>query len=379
LKRRVGEISSRWGKLRLSGDVRFRYEGFFNQGFDAEADEDARNRLRLRVRAQLSGEINEHFDWGVRVASGSFTEPVATNQTLTQFYNRKPIALDRAFIHFDSGSDADASSPARLELVAGKFDYPWKRTSATFDGDLQPEGLAEKVAFPVSREAALRRVTLVAWQLPFKERSIGADAFILGGQVLTDWQLSDNLSLSLAGAFHDFEQVDLIPPALGVSPTLVNAGLEYGTTNALMIDPGTHTLQFRSEFRVVDTLVELGYAGLGERWPLLVRANWIRNTSAFNNQKDGGMAQVHLGRKSAAGDCFAGWDYLRLERESFPSVFVDADLQQTNSNAHRLMFGYTLQPKIGFDFQYILHRKLESTAIDSRWLNRVQFDVTYRF
>src|SRR5205823_687267 len=63
LTRKVDDLVSRWGKFKLSGDVRVRYEGFFNQGFDALTDIAARNRERLRVRAQLSSAINDHFDW----------------------------------------------------------------------------------------------------------------------------------------------------------------------------------------------------------------------------------------------------------------------------------------------------------------------------
>jgi hypothetical protein len=374
LSKKVEDLSKRWGKLKLSGDLRFRYEGFFNQGFDGPTDVDSRNRLRMRARAQLSGEIDKHFDWAVRITTGSFTDPISTNQSLTDFYNRKPIGLDRAFIHFNSKTD-----PVQLDLVAGKFDFPWKRTLVTFDNDLQPEGIAESLKFDTGDGTPLRAVKLTAWQLPFKERSVGADAFILGGQILTEWKLSDNWSASLSGAFHDFEQVDLIPPSLNVSPTLVNAGLEYGTTNVVVVNPFTGAPQFRSEFRVIDTIAELKYTGFDEHWPLILRANWIHNTSAFNNQKDGGLASVELGRRQDKGDWFFGWDWYKTEREVFPSVFMESDFIQTNGLSHRLSASYMYLKNVEFDVQYILTRRLQTTAPENRWLNRVQVDFIYKW
>jgi len=81
----------------------------------------------------------------------------------------------------------------------------------------------------------LRALEFTAWQLPYRERTIGADAVLFGGQVLTDWKFSDNWAATLTGTFHDFEQVDVIPPATGVSPTLVNAGFDYATTNTVFV------------------------------------------------------------------------------------------------------------------------------------------------
>src|SRR5205085_3688521 len=37
-QKHVEELYRRFGSLRFSGDIRFRYEGFYNQGFDALAE-----------------------------------------------------------------------------------------------------------------------------------------------------------------------------------------------------------------------------------------------------------------------------------------------------------------------------------------------------
>ncbi len=88
-------------------------------------DVSARNRYRVRVRAGITGKIDNHFDWGIRLASGSFTDPISVNQTLTDFYERKPIAIDRAFLHFTTDTKqvnfdahADGQTP---ETILGEI------------------------------------------------------------------------------------------------------------------------------------------------------------------------------------------------------------------------------------------------------------------
>lgn len=375
LAKRVDNIEKLWGNFKLSGDLRFRAESLWNQGFDALNDVNSRNRLRVRARVQLTSKINDHFDWGIRVASGSLDDPTSTNQTLTTFFDRKPIAIDRAFLHFQTDT-----KPGNLEIYAGKFDPTWKKTSLTFDPDVQVEGVSERVRVKLGDDTPLRGLSFTAWQLPIAERSTLADAYIFGGQVLTEWQWNDNWTSSLAGTFHDFEQANVIPSALGVSSTLINAGLEYGTTNTLFLDPVTGLPQFRSKFRAIDVLGDLSYRGFGPRAPVTLTAEWLHNTSAFNNQKDGGYAQIAIGRKKEQGDFEFDYNFYKAEREVFPSVFMESDVGiQTNSVAHWFGFSYMLQNKVQFQSTYFLTRRLQTTSPENRWLNRFQLDMIYSF
>jgi hypothetical protein len=381
LKKQVDELSRRWGKLRLSGDVSVRAESFFNQGFDAPADLGARNRFRLRARVQLASEITKNFDWGIRLASGSFDNPVSPQQSFTDYYDRKPFAIDRAYIHYDSKTER-----ANFEAYGGKFEVPWKRTSVTFDEDVQVEGFTERLRVGVSKDGVLRSVAVTAWQLPYRERSIGVDAVLYGGQVLTEWKWSENWASTVTGAFHTFEQVNLIPPALNVSPTLVNAGFDYGTTNTVVINPFTNLPEYRSEFRVIDMIAEIRYAGFGEktndvpRWPIVLRADWVHNTSAFNNQRDGGTLEFEIGRTREQNDLAFNYLFWKTEREIFPSVFMDSEMIiQTNSVSHAVRGAYMLNKQVQLNARYLLHRRLQTVLPVNRWQNHVQVDMIYRF
>ena len=49
-------------------------------------------------------------------------------------------------------------------MYAGKFEATWKRTSLTFDPDIQPEGASERLKIPLTETGVLKGVTLTAWE-----------------------------------------------------------------------------------------------------------------------------------------------------------------------------------------------------------------------
>ena len=374
VSKRVDSLEKLLANIKFSGDVRFRYEGFFGQGFDGPVDLDPRSRYRIRARLALTSKIDNHFDWGLRLTTGSFDDPISYNQTLTDFYNRKVFAVDRAFLHYTTDT-----KPVNLDVYAGKFDFTWKRTALTFDSDLQPEGLSERAKWSVPGDSWLKSVTFTAWQLPFKERSIGADAYIYGGQILTDWKFNDNWSGSLSGTFQDFEQANLIPQNSPVSPTLVNAGLELFPTNAIVINPYTNLPEFRSKFRPIDVIADVTYRGLHPRFPIHVLGEWLHNTSAYNGQDNGTEATIEVGQRKEQGDLYFDYAFFKAEREVYPSVFMESDVLTTNGVNHWVTAAIMLRKNIEFSGRLFFERRLVTINPDNRWLKRFQLDMVYYF
>ncbi len=139
--RRLSELDQRMrklGPLTFSGDFRLREDAFFGGPSDHSLDENLQNyRLRFNTDVQVTDDISGGFT----LASGNINDPTSTNQTLTGFYARKPIALDRVFIDYHPGQFKP------LNLVAGKFTYPWYNTELTWDKDLNPEGFRPNSEF----------------------------------------------------------------------------------------------------------------------------------------------------------------------------------------------------------------------------------------
>src|SRR6185503_314151 len=167
------------------------------------------HRMRLRARLQMRGSIGQEFDWGLRIATGSFTDNISTNQTLTDFFNRKPFELDQAFVTY---------KPHRLpgvKLQGGKFEPPWTFTEMTIDNDLMVEGFNQSYSRGF-KKSKLKDLTLVAWELPFVERNSafvrnsngtvnidqsrrdGRDLALYGGQLRAKFEPSDKVTFNVA-------------------------------------------------------------------------------------------------------------------------------------------------------------------------------------
>ena len=204
---RVSEIDA----IKFGGDIRLRSESIFGQQNSlANGDNPAvlgnelspRNRMRLRARFQMTGKFDtckgkekekcDRFEWGIRLASGSFADNISTNQTLTDFFNRKPFALDQAYLTYKP------KWAPNLQLQGGKFTPPWAPTEMTIDSDLMVEGFNESYTQPFDENSRLKKLTFVAWQLPFLERN---SAFVrnANGTVNIDQSRRGGRDLALYG------------------------------------------------------------------------------------------------------------------------------------------------------------------------------------
>src|SRR6266496_2231337 len=157
------------GRFRFSGDVRVRFENYTQDGTQD------RNRARIRVRLGLEGQLNQDFLGGVALATGSQGDPTTTNETLTNAFDRKTIALDKGFITYNPVAHK------WLSLTGGKFAYLWQRTSVTGDPDLNPEGFDQKFSFDF-KHGFVKNFTVQALELLYGESSTGQDSYVLGAQ-----------------------------------------------------------------------------------------------------------------------------------------------------------------------------------------------------
>src|SRR5260370_26549616 len=158
------------GRFRFSGDVRVHGESFFQSGIQD------RNRARIRVRLGLEGALNQDFIGGVAIATGSQGDPTTTSETLTNFFDRKTIALDRGYITYNP------IAHKWLSLTGGKFAYTWQRTPVTFDSDLNPEGFNQKLSWDL-KTPFVKNFTIQGIELLYNEVSEVQESYALGGQV----------------------------------------------------------------------------------------------------------------------------------------------------------------------------------------------------
>ena len=171
-RKKLNALQDALGRFRFVGDIRVRGEDFFQDCSSCVT----RNRARFRLRFGLEGKLNDDFAGGFLLTSGSLGDSNSTNETLTNFFTRKTIGIDRAYVTYHP------LAAKWISLTGGKFGFTWQRTPMTFDSDLNPEGFTEKFSFDL-KSPVIKNFTVQGIQLLYNEASKGDDSFAVGGQV----------------------------------------------------------------------------------------------------------------------------------------------------------------------------------------------------
>lgn len=415
------------GPISFSGDVRLRMEPTWGGPSDQSLD---RARARVRARFNAIANLGEQFRAGLTLASGDINDPTTTNQTLTDFYTRKAIALDQAFVEF-TPKDFKA-----LTLTGGKFRYPWYNTELTWDKDLNPEGAAETLAFNLDTPV-LKRIAFIAFQLPFAEVAGTStndkrimQSITYGGQLQSTWQLAHWLRLSAYTGYYDFVGADSIAFALakasarnpqtplsGAVPltsgnpvqnsTYTTTATTVVTVNGTPYPTGVSSItsaQFASKFELFDSIARIDIDTGHPRMPISFIGDYVQNTGACgnlsniiavpvntstqtfkqtvnapckSNQRRGYWAEGTIGRLQKKGDLQLGYARIYIEREAVLGNFNYSDIRQgSNVTQHRFSSFYQLDPSVQLGFAALVGRPLGTTE---PWLTRLQIDTVYIF
>ena len=370
------------GNFNFGGDVRFRYEPFFQEG------NPRRQRERMRARLNITGKVSDEVSGGVSVATGTLDDVNSTNQSLTGFFTRKTIGFDKYYLTYKP----KWFKP--LGLSVGKMTYPWYRTPLTFDNDVNPEGLSQTLSFDL-KSPGLKNITFVGFQLPFNEVSGGYDSFILGGQIQARFKVTDKTSFALYASGVNFNRADPIAVAIAagtLKPSLSNS-------NTFRTNAAGNVIGYASKFAYLDLISVVDYKW-SARWPMTLTFNFVNNTRAATTERTAYMADVTFGQLKEAKDIQFGYGYWWVERDAVIGAFNESDLRSaTNVKNHRLLFGYQGFNNVTFQWTTWLGKlddpfqntSLVPSGIRSNCttapfsdchdtlLKRLQFDLIYRF
>ncbi|MGH9778175.1 MAG: putative porin [Candidatus Acidiferrales bacterium] len=365
----LGDKIKGLGNFTFSGDVRVRYEPFF--GGTQTQD---RHRERFRARFNANAKFSDEISGGLSIASGELTDPISTNQTLTQFFERKTIAIDRAFIAYNP------KWYKPLTLTGGKFGYTWYRTEQTFDSDLNPEGFSQAFSWKINNPV-LQRITLVGAELPFNEVGSSNDSFLYVAQVGSFWKFGDRIRLTGYAGFYNWHLADPVRQAQV-------AGTLTGSSNSNTTAPGN---LYASKFAILNLIGRVDIDTGKSRWPLMLQLDFTNNTRPCTNifvatcnprDRSGWWGEVQVGKTAEKGDINFGYTFIRIEREAVLAAFNFSDLRQpTNVVTHRFNFGYQAFKNITLAYTLLVGRQLQTATspTEEPWLKRMQFDVFYKF
>ena len=417
-KRTAEAVSRQIGNMTFSGDLRLRFESLVGQQ-NAVASSDnpaalgnplsSRNRLRLRARFGVRGKINDEFEWGLRLSTGSLADVNSSNQTLTDFYSRKPFALDQAYVTY-----RPKALPGFV-VQGGKFDASWTRTEMTWDNDVSAEGLMETYT-RTFKKSAFKSFALQAWQLPMLDRNAafvlgadgrvdleasgraGRDLALFGAQARTEFAPWKKASLRLSASDLYWAGTQFITPAQFFGPNVQfpvtvtipasgatpartvttqvsiprdmlvtgnsNLGFSTATSNAVNRDG-----RLSSGYNLVDLVARLDLTH-SARWPVMLLLDFVTNTQTHdvvtagaggadlllrNNEGQGYWAEAQVGKdvlrlgvdKIARGDAVFNYTFMRIEKDAVLTPFNFSDIgQQSDVRAHRFIAAYALDPRV---------------------------------
>src|SRR6266496_4423016 len=424
-QKKLSTLQSAIGRFRFTGDVRVRGESFIQ---DATQD---RNRARIRVRLGLEGQLNQDFVGGLALATGSMGDPTTTNETLTNAFDRKTIALDKGYITYNPVAHKWFSA------TGGKFAYLWQRTSVTGDPDLNPEGFDQKLSWDF-KHGFVQNLTVQAIELLYGEVSSGQDSYVLGAQAQAKLGFGPwSATASFLSQHFNRPDAILAASAFAVAATSTGTGTTSagnvpgegpgcasgitgtpkfppcifapnGMTNATVID-SSGKAHFFSNFDINDFILNNTIKTGAARFPLTLLLEFEENIDARphpldtsgNLRSDLGPqnkeygVDVSLGQTKNKNDFQFGYGWLRQEQDAVIASIAESDQRApTNILQNRIYANWKLRSNTVASFTWfrgrtlnsylennaaVLQKTVSTPGLVEPYLNRLQFDLVYTY
>ncbi len=199
--------------VELFGDIRLRFED--RSVHDPAGGKIDLQRLRYAARVGLRGELFDDFYYGLRVdtAANPRSPWVSFGTSSSGAPYQGPFGKSTAGINI--GQIYLGWRPASwVEIAAGRIPQPLYTTTMVWDGDLNPEGLAEKFKYTVGEADFFATFGQFLYEdTNPTETSSGyfnfahthsSLPFLLAWQVGVDYHLTKNLSLKIAPVLYNY-------------------------------------------------------------------------------------------------------------------------------------------------------------------------------
>lgn len=380
-------------KITPYGDLRLRHDTQWTEKADTAGvttQDNTRNRERFRLRAGLDVQTSETTKMGFGLASGDGMQNT-TNQSFDGHGRGKDIFIDLAYAKWD---------PCNYFTVqGGKHKNHLFTTPLVWDGDVNPEGLAETFKYSISDNITLFS-NLGQWVLE-EQSSTNDDPWLLAYQLGTTIVPADTVQIDVAASYYDFMKMDRIKhddDDIDDDETFI--GYNNGSQQMVFDDQG----RLLNEFGVLELQAKAKFKGILPV-PFSIFGSYITNLDADMDELTGkGVAYTDtnpadllsyggddrdmgwligfdLGNKKKKGDWYFEYWYQVLEDYAFPAVFVDSDFHSggTNNKGHKIHARYLFTDQISAQASgYITEREDENK--DGKFdENRIQLDLIFAY
>ena len=347
-------------KVKVSGDLRYRQDHIDEQDSTGKW-ENGVYRHRIRARLKFDAEVNDDWDLGFRIASGSNRSPISTNQDLEDGFSKKDIWLDQAYFNWH---------PAHvkgLNVTGGKIKNPFYKAGKNqliWDGDLNPEGIAVQYSKPLNDTDQLFFNGGGLW---VDESDTVADASLWAAQAY--WKRTiGNPDHVLAGAtYYDYGNIE----------SRADLKSTWGTSN--FFGNTTAAGGYKDDFDILELFGEYGFK-FGSL-PTTLFGSWVRNTAATTSEDTGWLVgtKFNKAKDDDPGSWEFGYDYRETAADALVGGFNESDFlgAQTNSKGHRFAFKYQLAKNLyWYATYYLLEDTQTNKDLDYR---RFMGDLVWKF
>ena len=333
-------------KTQIKGDVRLRYEDVNVDNPNSRSGNQDRERVRARVG--FYSEINPQVDAGVRVATGSSADARSTNQSLDNYFEKKSLWLDLAYL------DWHPTALPNLHLIGGKMLQPWvSMGDIIWDSDINPEGVA--VTYKTNLGPA--EVFGSAGHYNLKDNVDGDgvqykhDAQLYHGQLGTKFNVADTVKMTVGGSLYAYDNDE-------ESAALRSLG---NTTD---------------QFNLVEGFGQVDFTGFAI--PLSAYGQYVKNTQSTDGKDIGWLA----GLKSKLGAWSLDYNYRDVQRNAVVSLFTDSDFGNgfTGSRGHKFKVGYEIDKNFALGATYLMAKTDYSNLPNSDAdVDTMQVDLEAKF
>ena len=341
--------------IKWSGDFRYRHEYI-----DEDSRDKTRNRHRIRVRLGLEAKLDEEWDVGFRLATGSSDSPTSTNQTIgdnpASAFSKKNIWLDLGY------ADYHPEWLPGSNLIMGKMKNPFYRVGKSqliWDSDVNPEGIAAKYKTNLSDSLAAYINGGGFW---VREEAGNGDIGVWGIQGYLKNIFEDKTYLLGGVSYYDYAHLQ------GTDEDDIGISLAGNT-------PLAGTDRWASDFDVLEGFAEYGFKI--NQLPVSIFGNYINNLSASTSEDSGWLAGFTLNKAKKPGSWQFSYDYRDLEADATVGGFTDSDFVDggTNGKGSRYSVKYQWTKNIQSAITYFDDVKGD----DDDGFDRVQLDMIFKF
>jgi putative porin len=327
-------------RIKISGDLRLRYESIYNreqrQADLSAEDVPTRHRYRIRARLFVDGKISDELFTHFMICTNQDVnqEATTTNQSFNDDFNDKGIYLHRAY-----GTYKPKWLPG-LEVTAGKFKNTFMHTDIMWDPDVNPEGIYERYQYQGWKDF---KPFIHLGQMQVNEENMQADdAALYINQIGFDWKIGP-VTWTLAGSYYDWTNLH--------NTEYLHLGQYKGTGGNTFSNAGG-TVQYVYDYNLWEGITFVKFK-LGQV-PTTLMFDYIKNTADHvpSNQDTAYFAGFKLGKEKKKGDWSLFYKYARIEKDALIGSMNDQDFYGANRKGHKAMFRYMLLDRLMFGAAY---------------------------